>query len=77
MGAATQILSAVAANRKQFFDLVSELEKHAACDIDELELQAEIDSACAGRASLTEGEAQSVLMKVARPKGHRRQAAGG
>lgn len=64
----TELLSALAANRKQFFDLVEAVERQADCDIDEPQLQGEIDANYAGRERLTRDEANDLLMKASRPK---------
>lgn len=61
------LLSAVAANRKQFFELVEAIERECSCTIDDMELQAALDSQYDGRMTLTTEEARSLLMEVSRP----------
>ncbi len=61
-------LAALAANRKQFFDLIEIAEREFNREIDEVALAAEIDSNYPNRDSLTEQEARDLLMKVSRPK---------
>jgi len=62
------VLSAIAANRKAFFDLVARAEQLGSCEIDELQLQALIDGEYSGRETLTDEEVRDVLMRVSRPK---------
>lgn len=62
------VMSAVAANRKQFFDLVEALERDCCCKIDDAALQAEIDTNFSGCDRLSNEEAQTVLMRVSMPK---------
>lgn len=69
-------MSAVAANRKQFFDLVNALEKQGNCEIDELELQAEIDGTHQGKVSLTDAETRDVLLKVSKKPARRARGGG-
>jgi hypothetical protein len=67
-GIETGVFSALAANRKQFFELIAAAERQFNCDIDERGLVAEIDSNYDGRNSLTVDEARDLLMKVSKPK---------
>jgi hypothetical protein len=62
-----ELMSALAANRKQFFDLLEALERECSCTIDEMELQAALDSKFDGRTTLTTEEARELLMEVSRP----------
>ena len=64
---ARAIVSAIAANRKAFFDLVDTLEGQTNNKVDELELQATIDSEFAGCDSISDEQAESLLMLVSRP----------
>ena len=65
---ALDIISALAANRKAYFELVAALERDAQCAIDCIDLAGIIDSKYPGRARLTNEEAQDVLMLVARQR---------
>lgn len=62
------LLSAVVANRKAFFELVDAIEQKCGCTLDEMELQAEVDSKYHGRDAITEEEARGLMMKVSRPR---------
>lgn len=73
----TALLSALAANRKAFFDLVEIAEQQLGCDIDELVLQTEIDEHYSGRDKLTDDEARDLLMKVSRVRTVRDQPPAG
>jgi hypothetical protein len=64
----TELLSALVANRKDFFDLVTTLEAESFCSIDALELQGLIDANYAGRDSLTTEEARALLMQACRAR---------
>lgn len=61
------LMSAIAANRKQFFDLVEAVENQTGGKIDETELQATIDAEFAGCDSISDEQAESLLMLVSRP----------
>lgn len=61
-------MSAIAKNRKQYFDLVEAAEQQLNCEIDDLVLQAEIDGTYAGREDVSQEEARDLLMKVSRPR---------
>jgi hypothetical protein len=62
------VISAIAANRKGFFDLVERAEQLGSCDIDEVRLQALIDSDYSGREILTDAEVQQIIMQVSQPR---------
>lgn len=64
----TSLLSAVAANRKAFFELVTALEQAAQCSIDEDALIEVIDADFDSRDTLTLEEAKTILMNVARKR---------
>jgi hypothetical protein len=74
-GIETGVFSALAANRKQFFELIAAAERQFNCDIDERGLVAEIDSNYDGRNSLTVDEARDLLMKVSKPRSPMRRPA--
>lgn len=66
--AVASLLSTVARNRKELFDLVAAIEQAGHCEIDVEAMQAVIDDEFDGRLELTETEAQYVLLMVAKPK---------
>ena len=62
-----ELLSALAANRKQFFELVEAVERQSCCLIDESALAATIDAKHAGQDSLSTEEAFCLLLAVSHP----------
>ncbi len=62
----TACVSAIAANRKKFFDLVSAIEREGSCSIDVRQLEQEIDGHYDGRERLTAEEVRAILSKCAR-----------
>ena len=68
MSSITELMSALAANRKRWFELIDSVEQDASCSVDETELEAAIDSDYSGRDKLTAEEANNLLMQVARRK---------
>lgn len=64
----TAIFSALAANRKSFFELVAAAERECNCKLDEIDVMAVIDSEFAGMESLTAEQAQRILMAASQPK---------
>lgn len=68
-----QIMSAIASNRKRFYELVAELEQACNCCVDEERLTGVIDSDFDGREELTIEEAHGILLAVScHPGGSRR-----
>lgn len=59
------IISAVAANRTRFFELIAALEKATGCNVSEEILTGTIDSQYDGRERLTKKEAQAVIFACA------------
>lgn len=68
MSATSGLLSSVAANRKNLFDLVAAIEREHHCEIDVRKLEAIIDSDYAGRDELSEAEAGRILLEVSTTK---------
>lgn len=64
--AAQEILSALAANRKTYFELVASLERVTSCNIDEMQLTAIIDAEFPARDKLTRVESRALLLQVSR-----------
>lgn len=64
----TELMSGLAAARKRWFDLIESLEKEASCQVDEAELEAAIDCDYDGRETVTDEEANALLMQVSRRK---------
>ncbi len=62
-----ELLSALTANRKQFFELVEAVERQSCCTIDEATLTAMIDAKHAGQDSLSTEEAFCLLLAVSHP----------
>lgn len=63
----TDLISALAANRKQFFDLVEAIERESSCVIDTIVLEGKLDSDYAGRVRLSNDEATCLLLLVTHP----------
>lgn len=62
MSSSTQaLMSALAANRAKFFELVAAVEKQADCHVDEVILTGLLDSEHDGKTKLTKGEANALL----------------
>lgn len=69
-----KILSAIVANRTQFFALVETLERECACVVDEVQLTSLIDSDYDGREEVTIEEAHGIVMAVSCSPGVSKQA---
>lgn len=63
----TKIMSALVANRAQFYSLVNALEAEVHANVDDMALSTLIDCEFAGRTEVTAGEAASIIIRVASP----------
>lgn len=60
-GLQQELVSQIAANRKQFFGLIEALEKASSCNLSPELLEGAIDSDYSGRDSVTESEAREII----------------
>lgn len=64
---AAELLSAIARNRKLFWEIIEALERESCCVIDVQQLEALLDAHYDGREQLTNSEAEVLLMAVSKP----------